>query len=143
MLTRTITGARVVCYVNGKKYANVMGFSYQSNTPKKPIYALDSTDPVELAPTTTKISGTLSLYRLDDGGVEANGLTTPYEDLPREKYFTLQLIDRGTDRVLFQAQFCSTTSQSWNFPAKHLATGSLSFEALTWQNEVVPLGPEG
>jgi hypothetical protein len=42
--------------------------------------------------------------------------------------------------VVFQADFCSVESQSWSFEAKGLASGSVSWSALSYRNEVRPLG---
>ena len=139
-----VTGAAIVCYVNGTPYGRVSGFSFRSATPRRALYGLDVIDPQELAPTQTKISGTLKLYRtVGDGGAEGAGMVANFEDLPREKYFTLQLVDRGSDKVIFQAQKCSVTMQAWDFPRKGVVTGSLEFEAITWNNEVTPKGVNG
>jgi hypothetical protein len=141
---RVITGAAVVCYINGQQFGRVFGFSFKSLTPRKAIYGLDSVDPHELAPTQSRVTGTLRLYRtVADGGAEGAGMAANFEDLPREKYFTVQLVDRGTDKVLFQAQFCSAVSQSWDIPIKGIVTGTLEFEAITWSNEIRPLGVSG
>jgi len=138
---KVITGAAVICYVNGGLFGRVTDFSWRSATPRKANYGLDSVDPHELAPTTTKISGSLRLLRtVADAGAEGAGMAANYEDLPREKYFTLQLVDRATDIVIFQAQYCSTTMQAWNVPTKGTVTGTLEFEAISWSNELRPLG---
>lgn len=138
---RTITGAHVICYVNGARFGRVTSVIWKSATPRKAIYGLDSVDPHELAPTTTRISFTVNLLRtIGDGGAEGAGMAANYEDLPREKYFTMQLVDRSTDTVLFQAQYCSVTMQSWSIPIKDKVTGVLEAEAITWSNEVKPLG---
>lgn len=141
---RVITGASILCYINGSRFGRVSGFSFRSMTPRKAIYGLDSIDPHELAPTVSRCTGSIRLYRTTgDGGAEGAGMSASFEDLPREKYFTIQLIDRGTDKVLFQAQYCSVVSQNWDMPAKGTITGSLEFEAITWSNEVRPLGVSG
>lgn len=138
---KVVVGAHVTCYINGQPYGRASQFSFRSMTPRKAIYGLDSMDPYELAPTTTKVTGTLRIYRtVGDGGAEGGGLTVPYEDLPREKYFTVQLIDRGSDKVLFQAELCSVVSQSWDVPMKGVVSGTLEFEAISWSNELKALG---
>lgn len=124
-------------YVNNRPYGKVTGFRWSSNTPREALYGIDAMDPIELAPTRTKISGTLALLRtLGDGGAEGAGFTAPYEQLSREKYFSLYLLDLQTDKTIFRADYCSVTNQSWDIGARELIKGSLEFEALDWSNEV-------
>lgn len=141
---RVITAANVTCYVNGTQFGRVAGFTWRSSTARRALYGLDLVDPQELAPTQAKVTGLLRLYRtVGDGGAEGAGMAASFEDLPREKYFTVQLIDRGSDKVLFQAQLCSVVSQSWEIQSKGIVTGQLEFEAISWSNEIHPLGVSG
>lgn len=133
---RTIATAGVIVYVNNRPFGKVTGFSFSSQTPREPINGVDSIDPFELAPNSTRVTGTLELVRtLYDGGVEGAGLTTNFERLPQEKYFSLMLVERISDTVLFRADYCSVNSQNWSFPSRGLARGSVEFEALSWSNE--------
>ncbi len=139
MSSKTITGARIMCYINGKLYGRASSFTWNSQTAHRPIYGIDSCDPFELAASTTKISGTMSIYRLiGDGGAQGAGMVPTYEDMPRGRYFNITLIDRGTDSVLFQARYCVVQTESWNVAAKGIVTGQVSFEAIDWNNEVKP-----
>ena len=139
--TKTIVTAGVLLYVNNKPYGQVKSFRFNSDTPRNAIYGIDSLDPFELAPTVTKVSGSIGLIRtLFDGGVEGAGLTANYEQLPREKYFSITLVEKASDTVLFRADFCSVTRQSWDFEAKEMVKGQVEFEALTWSNEVRATG---
>lgn len=141
MRQKTIVGASVILYVNNKPYGQVVGFRFSSQTPRDAILAIDSLDPFELAPTSTKCSGSIELIRTaGDGGAEGGGFTTDYERLSREKYFSVMLMERITNTVIFRADFCSVVSQQWDFRAKQMAHGSLEFEALDWNNEVKSLG---
>lgn len=137
MRARTIVGAGVLLYVNSRPFGKVTGFRFTSSTPREAIYSVDSLDPVELAPTRTKVSGTINLVRtIADGGAEGAGFTTDYENLSREKYFSLILLDRQTDKVIFRADYCSVVSQSWDAVIRDIVKGNLEFEALDWSNEV-------
>ena len=141
---RVLSSAAVVCYVNGVPFGRVTHFSWRSSTVRRAIYGLDTVDPSELAPTVTKCVGSVKLYRtVGDGGLQGAGMSAGYEDLPREKYFSLQLIDRGSDQVLFQAEYCTVNNESWDVAIKAVVTGSLEFEALAWSNEIKPLGVSG
>lgn len=134
--SRLITSAKVVLYVNGKPFAQVTDFRWDAATPPKAIYAVDSGEPYELAATQTKISGTVGLLRLiGDGGLEGAGVMPGLHDLPRNKYFSLALIERTTDTTIFRADKCWCVAQSWNVPSKGIVTGQMGFEAIDWSNE--------
>ncbi len=126
-------------YVNGKLYARVTDLRFTSSTPGREIYGIDSSEPFELANTTTRCSGSMSVLRLaQDGGAEGAGMTVSYVDITREKYFSLALVDRVTDTIVFQARRCKLTSQSWDIPARGRVTGQLDFTAIDWSNEATP-----
>lgn len=123
-------------YFNGRKVGQCTAFSYRSMTPRKAIYGLDSSEPYELAPTTTKVQGSVSLLRsAGDGGVEGLGVAAQYEDLTREKYATIALLERVTQLLLFRADGCMIGEQSWQVNARGRLEGTMTFEGLTWNNE--------
>jgi hypothetical protein len=136
MTAKLLTGAHIVCYVNGKLYGRCSNFSWQSSTQHKPVYTVDVGEPSELAPTQTRLSATMSLYRLaGDGGAQGANMIPRYEDIPRGRYFSMVLIDRSTDLVLFQARYCVCQSESWSVPSKGIITGNINIEAIEWSNE--------
>jgi hypothetical protein len=136
-----LSSAQVVLFVNGNPFGRVSRFSYSVDTPRRKIHTVDSVLPFELATGVTNVSGSMGLYRTHlDGAVEGPGMVAPLEELPREKYFNILLIDLVSQTVVFQADFCSVESQSWSFEAKGLASGSVSFSALSYNNEVRKLG---
>lgn len=133
---RTIVSANVICYINNKPYAQVTSFAFHSSTPREAINGVDSIDPFELAVNTTKVSGSIGLVRtLFDGGIEGAGLTTNFERLPQEKYFSVMLVERLSQRVLFRADYCSVNQQNWSLTAKGIMQGQVEFEALAWSND--------
>lgn len=135
-----IAGAHVLCYINGRLYSQVSGLQWDSGTPKKEIYGIDSPEPFELAPTVGRLSGRLSLFRVvGDGGLQGPGIASRYIDLPAQKYFRLQLVERRGSTVIFEAEFCTVESESWSVPAKGLVTGTMNFKAINWANEVKPV----
>lgn len=133
---RTLVSAGVVLHVNNKPFGRVTNFRFNSAVAHDAIYVIDALDPVELAPARTKVNGTIGIIRTSgDGGAEGAGLTTDYENLPREKYFSLCLIDVQTDKVVFRADYCSVVNQSWDMAARDIIKGTVEFEALDWSNE--------
>lgn len=135
-----ITGAHVVLFVNGALYGQVMGFSWNSSTPHKEIEGLDMTVPSELAPTRGRAGGTIDLYRvIGDGGAEGAGLAVSYTNLPKAKYFSLMMVERLSNSVIFRADYCTGEQQQWRAVPKSFMTGSLTFKAIGWNNEVTSL----
>lgn len=135
--SRIASTAKVVLYINGRAYAQVTTFRWTCDTPTREIAGIDSSEPFELAPTRTKVTGTIGLVRLvGDGGIEGAGASVPFEYIASGKYFSLMLVDRATDTTLFRADNCRTSSQYWDVPQKGLITGSLTFEAISSSNEL-------
>jgi hypothetical protein len=136
-----LSGAKVVLYVNGNLFGKVSSFKYASATPRKKIRGVDSMVPFELGMTTNDINGTMTVYRLiQDGGAEGAGMVAPIVEIPREKYFSLILVDIASNTVIFEADYCSVEDQSWTFEARDLAKGQITFSALDYLNEVRPVG---
>lgn len=134
-----VSGAKVVLYVNSKLFSRVTSFQWHSATSRRAIYGVDNAQPYELAPTVSKVTGQMSLIRTQaDGGIEAAGMVGNVRDITREQYFALMLVDRTTDTVLFRADRCVITDQSWQIAAKGIMIGTVSFEVIDWSNEVEP-----
>lgn len=137
----TLAGAHCKMYVNGQPFARVATFSFTATTTHRDISVVDTLDSYELAPTGTKVLGQMVIYRLHkDGGAEGAGMKAPPPDLARQKYFSLLLLDRLTDTVVFRADQCVVQSETWNF-AKGLVTGTVSIQGQTWGNEVEATSP--
>lgn len=127
-----VTGASVLCYINGQLFGLVSSFKWSSNTPRRSIPEIDSLFPAELVPIMTKVTGTIGLYRkVGDQGIEGAGLSAPLDLLAQEKYFTVMLTERTTDSILFRADFCSVVNQSWDIPSRGMVMGNVSFESLS------------
>jgi len=126
-----VVGAHAKAYVNGHLWANVRRFAFRASPQHREQYGLDSLLPVELIPTRYNVSGTMQMYRQhEDGGLEGQGLMAGSEDLPLEKYVTLTLVDRLTDKVLFRSDFVKFIDQNWDMPARGIVSGSASFIAI-------------
>ncbi len=136
-----LSAAQVALYINGQQFGRVNAFSYSVDSPRKKLATVDSLIPFELATGQTHVSGTMAVYRtVLDGAAEGVGMVAPIEELPREKYFSIVLVDLTTQVVIFQADFCSVEQQSWNVTSKGLIVGNIAWSALSYQNEVRPLG---
>jgi hypothetical protein len=135
-LNRVMRGADLKLYVNGRFFGNVTGISFVITSNHREAMGLDSNIPFELMPTTYTITGNMSLYRLHgDGGLEGQGLMAPSQLIPQEKYVSMTLVDRTTDKLVFRADQCKFLNQSWQAQVKSLVTGSASFKAINFRNE--------
>ena len=131
-----VTSAKVCCYINGNMVGRVTAFRWSSDSPRKAAYGLDCNTPYELMPTTSRCSGSVSLLKITgDGGIESLGMAAHSSQMVREKYFSLTIVDRVSDTLLFRADYCSVTNQSWDIAERSLVRGTVSFEGLYWNND--------
>lgn len=137
-LPRIQSSSRVALYLNGKLYAQVKSFDFTSSNGAEELRGIDVPYPIELAPTTISVAGSIGLYRiLGDGGAEGmNAMSQPI-DIASEKYSTLILLDIFTDTVIFRSDYTKITQQSWSVPAKSIMTGQLSFTGIIYNNDSV------
>jgi len=134
-----VTSAKVVLFVNGRPFGRVADFKWDSATPLREIRGIDSMEPFELAKTVSRVTGSMTIYRLSgDGGAEGAGLIAPVSELSREKYVSLVLVERNTNKVLFETPKAQISNQSWTVPTRGYVMGSLQFEAIGYSNEVRP-----
>lgn len=134
---RLVTAAKVLVYVNGRLFGRCTSFSWSSDTPRKEIRTVDIPHPVELAPTTTGVRWNMGVLRtVGDGGIQGAGMiATQQSDISREKYFTLLLVERSSNLVLFKADMCNTSSENWGINAKAIVSGQVSGSGIVWGNE--------
>lgn len=138
-----LTGAHVVCYVNGRILGRVTSFHWTKQSTIKRVQGIDTLIPSELIRGPVFVNGQIGLLRTKrDGGAEGAGLTAPMENLNLEQYVSLMLIDRMTDTVVGQFDSCLIESDGWRVDPKGIVTGTLTFQSLKFANEVRPKKPE-
>lgn len=136
MRPKIVVAAKVLVYVNGKLFGRCTSFSWTSSTPRKKIRTIDIQHPVELAATTVDITWTLGALRtIGDGGLQGAGIVAQQSDLSREKYFTIQLVERTSGLTLFRSDLNNTDGESWGVTAKGLLAGSAQGSGILWVNE--------
>ena len=130
-----VTGAQAVVYINNSMFGRIAELNYRSETPRRKVQVIDHFGPFELIQQAVQITGSMRIYRIQEGGgIEAAGLIGTWDDLTREKYFSILVVNRLRDSVLFQAQMCSVESQDWRIGRGHIM-GTVSFSGLQWNNE--------
>lgn len=133
---KLMNSARVLVYINGRLFGICTSFAWTSHTPRRKVRAIDIPFPIELAPTTAEVDWTMGVLRLlGDGGMQGHGLAVPMASIVKEKYFTIELIERATNLSLFKADYCVTDSEQWSVAAKDLVRGNLTGTGIIWGNE--------
>lgn len=131
-----VSGARVVVYISSNKMGMLSEFEWNSTTGRKRADGIDVPFSLELMPTRVGVSGSIRMYRkIADGGAQRAGIVVPQNLISREKYFTIVLVERETDTVIFSADMCSATSESWIVKSRSLVEGVVTFEGVSWFNE--------
>ena len=134
-ISNLVTSAHCVAYINSVAFARCSGLSVEIATPRKEIRGIDVLQPVEIIPTGLSMHGTLQVYKMhDDAGAEAMGLLATWEKATKEKYFSLMVLDRATDGVIFQVGRCCVVSQSWNISPKQFVMGSITWTGFDYSN---------
>ena len=131
-----LRGADVKVYINDKVYAGVTAFKFNSSTGTRPILGIDSGVPYELAPGTQKVTGSMDVVRIrNGGGLEGGGFAALPADILLSKYFSIRVVDRLSDTVIFETPEASIIDQNWSMPTRGISAGSCSFECIGWANE--------
>jgi hypothetical protein len=134
---RIVGGGHTIVEVNGAVVGRFSECSYTVDPGTDEIVGVDSDEPHEIASTTTRVRGTLRMWRTkQDGGAEGAGLAAPPSEMQRGLYFHLRLLDRLGGYVLFESDRCKAGQQQWTISAKRLVSGTVDFTGIGWRNEV-------
>jgi hypothetical protein len=133
---KIVVAAKILVYINGKLFGRCTSFSWSSMTPRKKIRTIDIQHPVELAATTVDIGWQMGVLRtIGDGGLQGAGVVAQQSDLSREKYFTIQLVERTSGLTLFRSDLNNTDAEQWGVTAKGLLSGTANGSGILWVNE--------
>jgi hypothetical protein len=131
-----VTSPQCVVYINSIPFARCTSFTYHVNSPVRELHGIDILEPIELVPTVLTVGGNFTMLRLHgDGGAEAAGILATWNKMTKEKYFSITLMDRKIDSILFQCNKAKATSQSWQIQPKSLLIGNIAFSGITYNNE--------
>ena len=136
MFQKTITGAALAIYINGKPFGVCTSFSMETNAGRQPIYGLDSVIPYELAPGAQAVTARFTCNRLrNDGGLEGRSIAAPDSKIALEKYIDILVLDRLTGAAVFKINEAAVNNQSWSVSAGGILEGTFEVEGLDWENE--------
>jgi hypothetical protein len=134
--SKSLRGADAQLYINGNIFPICTGVRWRADTGRHAIYGIDQMTPFELALGQVSIKGTVECLRQrQDGGLEGRGVTAPEHSILLEKYFSMALVDRSTDTLIFVIDEASVGGQSWSINAKGQLIGNFDFEGIAWSNE--------
>lgn len=136
MRNATIKAGDLGIYVNGNLFGIVASLQWEQNFNRRAIGGIDSVFPFELAPGQALINGQMSVFHLHNtAALEGIGLSPRDFVVGRERYFSLQVVDRVTDAVVLQIDRCAINTQSWSAEAIGVLRGSFTFMGIGWANE--------
>lgn len=133
---KTIKGADLKMFINGKPFGLVTEFSFQVSNGRRGIYTIDQAEPWEIGEAQSAVTGSMTVIRLRaDGGMEGYGVVAPYGFYTLEKYVSITLTERFTDRAVFHTDRALIRMQSWAVGPRNIMVGTLNFEAINWNND--------
>lgn len=134
-----VASAHLKVFVNGRLLGWSTGFQPRIRTPQRAAGGIDTSVTFELMPTTYEVSGTIDVLRgRAQGGAEGLGMAAFARDLLKQKYSTIELVDRASDQVMMKVVGAVIDEQSWSVAPKGIVTGRFSFVGLDWSNEADP-----
>lgn len=133
----TLHGASAKVYINGQPFGIATSVSFNSDEGTHAIYGIDNDLPIELAPGPSNVTGSITCVRTRlSGGLEGRGITAPLSLMQLQKYFSIDVIDRVTQSIIFSSDRCKLVSQNWQIGAKSVISGNFSFLAINYSNEL-------
>lgn len=136
--SKILVGAHILCFINGRLFGECNSIQWQPQTPRIRRGGLDSLQAYELSPGPVELNGTIGVHRVRAaGGLEGRGIVAPPNLIPRERYFSILLVDRVTGQKVHQADFCMVESQTWSYAPHVIVGGSFSFKGIEWANEAL------
>jgi hypothetical protein len=136
MQPQIVAAPHLKCYINNTLAGYVTGFSYTINTQHRSIEAIDNVQTQELAVSNYNIQASFSVISSRVLlGLEGAGVAVYADQLPRHKYLDIVLLDRVSERIVFQAINAVIETQSWTAQAKGLMTGQFTVKAIAFLSD--------
>lgn len=133
-----ICGPHTVVYINGKPFSQVSSLDYNIASPYRVITGIDTLLPLDTAPQSLSYTASMNVYMIRGrGGIEGEGMSATWEAATRGKCFSILVIDRMTQNILFEGRKNRATGQSWHLAAKSIVTGTVQFTGLFYSNNTV------
>jgi hypothetical protein len=133
-------GHHLVLYINGSVFGLVTDMQWAVDNDWKPVNVIDYAGPIEFMPGGSRVRGSFGVVRARvNGSLEAMGVTTFARNLLKQKYIHLQVRDRVSGQVFYEAVNVVVMNQTWRTSPKQLVLGTFTWEGMGWTND----GDEG
>lgn len=140
---RFVSGARCILRINGQLIGFAFGISWKISTMQDEIWTIDDYLPYELAPSKISIEGTLSAFHIPGRGASAEYMQANVLSYLFHQYIQIEVKDSATDNLLLLVPKAAITTRTESIKAENLATVTLSWKAIGWQDEIKPKYPKG
>ena len=131
MAQRTIAGAHVKLYINGKVYNEVQQLQYTIDYGEEPIYGIDSVFPQEIKITRVSIQGSVSGVRTaQSNGLQGYDIRPKIFDSIFAPYISIRISDRRTGEDIIFIPNARITNEKLDVSAKGVAKMNFSFIGL-------------
>ena len=128
---RTIAGAHLKLYINGKVFSEVQQVSYTIDYGEEPIYGIDSVFPQEIKITRISIQGSVSGLRIaNSNGLQGSNIRPGIRDSIFAPYISIRLYDRRTGEDIMFIPNARVTNEKLDVSAKGVAKISFNFIGL-------------
>jgi hypothetical protein len=128
---RTISGAQVVIYINGKIYHEAQQVSFAIDYGEEPIYGIDSIFPQEIKATKISITGNISGIRTaNSNGLQGKDIRTGVKNSLLTPYISLRISDRKTGEDILYVPHAKVINEKVDISAKGIARHNFSFTGL-------------
>lgn len=137
-LARYASGARTTIKINGKITGFAFGVSWRINTAVTEINTIDDYFPAELAPQRITVEGTISMLHIPGQSAGTELWQPDALNFLFQQYITIEVRDSTTDQLLFYTSKAMITSRSEDIRVDSLASVSLQWKAIGFQDERKP-----
>jgi len=111
MAQRTIAGAHVKLYINGKVYNEVQQLQYTIDYGEEPIYGIDSVFPQEIKITRVSIQGSVPGVRTaQSNGLQGYDIRPKIFDSIFAPYISIRISDRRTGEDILFVPYARVTN---------------------------------
>jgi hypothetical protein len=134
MSQRTIAGAHIKLYINGKVYNEVQQLQYTIDYGEEPIYGIDSVFPQEIKITRVSIQGSISGVRVgNSNGLQGYDIRPKIMDSMFAPYISIRISDRKTGEDILFVPYARVTNERTSINAKGIMQTSFNFIGLQGQ----------
>ena len=131
MAQRTIAGAHLKLYINGKAYNEVQQLDYAIDYGEEAIYGIDSVFPQEIKITRISVSGNVSGVRVaNSNGIQGQSLRPGIRDSVFAPYISIRVTDIRTGEDIIVIPYARVKNEKSSVSAKGIMKVSFSFLGL-------------